>query len=102
MALLCAPPRACMNGRPCTALERPRPRLRRRPPQAQVAEYRRQLGVRVSGFDAPRPIRSFAQCGFDPPLAQVGRAAGCGWHGVVWGVVASPGSELQRRLLAGC
>lgn len=36
----------------------------------QVADYRRQLGVRVSGFDGPRPVRSFAQCGFDAPLMQ--------------------------------
>ncbi|EFN57854.1 hypothetical protein CHLNCDRAFT_6836, partial [Chlorella variabilis] len=35
---------------------------------AQVAEYRRQLGMRVSGFDAPRPIQTFKQCGFDGPL----------------------------------
>lgn len=37
---------------------------------SQVTDYRRQLGVRVSGFDAPRPVRSFAQCGFDAPLMQ--------------------------------
>lgn len=34
-----------------------------------MADYRRLLGMRVSGFDAPRPIKSFAQCGFDTPLA---------------------------------
>lgn len=42
----------------------------------QVADYRRQLGVRVSGFDAPRPVRSFAQCGFDAPLAAAITRAG--------------------------
>lgn len=29
---------------------------------------RRQLGVRVSGFGAPKPVKTFAQCGFDSPL----------------------------------
>ncbi|PRW59097.1 DEAD-box ATP-dependent RNA helicase 24 [Chlorella sorokiniana] len=42
----------------------------------EVAEYRRQLGVRVSGFDAPRPVRSFVQCGFDAPLMQAITKAG--------------------------
>ncbi|PNW75333.1 hypothetical protein CHLRE_12g522850v5 [Chlamydomonas reinhardtii] len=34
----------------------------------EVAAYRRELEVRVSGFDVPRPVRSFAQCGFDADL----------------------------------
>ncbi|KAG2453554.1 hypothetical protein HYH02_001773 [Chlamydomonas schloesseri] len=34
----------------------------------EVAAYRRELEVRVSGFDVPRPLRSFAQCGFDADL----------------------------------
>lgn len=42
----------------------------------QVADYRRQLGVRVSGFDAPKPLKTFAQCGFDPPLMQAIAKAG--------------------------
>ncbi|KAI3438924.1 hypothetical protein D9Q98_001338 [Chlorella vulgaris] len=44
--------------------------------QAEVADYRRQLGVRVSGFDAPKPLKTFAQCGFDPPLMQAIAKAG--------------------------
>ena len=54
--------------RPPACPPQPAPRSARRPPGCpslprlcQVAEYRRQLGVRVSGFDAPNPIKSFAQ-----------------------------------------
>ena len=42
----------------------------------QVNTTRRQLGIRVSGFDAPRPIQSFAQCGFDAALMSVIAKAG--------------------------
>ena len=31
----------------------------------QVNIARRQLGMRVFGFDAPKPIQTFAQCEFD-------------------------------------
>ena len=31
----------------------------------QVNITRRQLGMRVFGFDTPKPVQSFAQCGFD-------------------------------------
>ncbi len=34
----------------------------------QVNERRRQLGIRVSGFDAPKPVETFRQCGFDSQL----------------------------------
>ncbi|PSC72915.1 DEAD-box ATP-dependent RNA helicase 24 [Micractinium conductrix] len=51
------------------------PEVAAMPPQ-EVAEYRRQLGVRVSGFDAPNPIKSFAQCGFDAALAAAISKAG--------------------------
>eukprot|EP00891_Asterochloris_glomerata_P004743 jgi/Astpho2/4743/gw1.00067.63.1_t len=38
---------------------------------AEVNTTRRQLGIRVSGFDAPKPIQSFAQCSFDAALMSV-------------------------------
>ena len=41
-----------------------------------MAEYRRQLGMRVSGFDAPKPIKLFVHCGFDGPLAAAIAKAG--------------------------
>ncbi len=37
---------------------------------------RRQLGIRVSGFDAPRPVKTFQQCGFDGALMAAVRKAG--------------------------
>ena len=41
----------------------------------QVQTLRRQLGVRVSGFDPPRPVQTFAQCGFDATvMAAIARA----------------------------
>ncbi|KFM26554.1 DEAD-box ATP-dependent RNA helicase 24 [Auxenochlorella protothecoides] len=36
--------------------------------QAEVSARRRSLGLTVSGFDAPRPIATFTQAGFDAPL----------------------------------
>lgn len=44
----------CCFARPCAAGAAP-----------QVNEYRRQLEVRVSGFDPPKPIQTFGQAGFD-------------------------------------
>lgn len=41
----------------------------------QVNTMRRQLGIRVSGFDVPGPIESFEQCGLDPLLMASIRAA---------------------------
>ena len=41
-----------------------------------MADYRRQLGMRVSGFDAPKPIKLFVHCGFDAPLAAAIAKAG--------------------------
>lgn len=37
---------------------------------------RRQLGVRVSGFDAPRPVKTFQQFGFDGAVLGAIRKAG--------------------------
>ena len=37
---------------------------------------RRQLGVRVSGFDAPGPVDSFQQCGLPAAVMAVLRKAG--------------------------
>eukprot|EP00041_Stephanoeca_diplocostata_P023722 m.588588 g.588588 ORF g.588588 m.588588 type:complete len:791 (+) comp22365_c0_seq16:126-2498(+) len=38
---------------------------------AQVHDLRRKLAVKVSGFEPPKPIVSFAHCGFDPELIAV-------------------------------
>lgn len=43
---------------------------------AEVAAYRKQLSIRVGGFDAPRPIQSFQQCGFDASLLNALKKAG--------------------------
>lgn len=34
----------------------------------QVGAYRRQLEVVVSGFEPPKPVKTFEQCGFEPAL----------------------------------
>jgi ATP-dependent RNA helicase DDX42 len=34
----------------------------------QVNAMRRQLDVHVAGFGAPRPVKTFRQCGFDARL----------------------------------
>ncbi len=44
---------------------------------SQVASVRAQLGIRVSGFDAPKPVQSFEQCGFDSALMTVIKKSGC-------------------------
>ncbi|CAM8925040.1 unnamed protein product [Rhodiola kirilowii] len=36
--------------------------------EQDVAEYRRSLSIRVSGFDVSRPIQTFEDCGFSLPL----------------------------------
>ncbi|KAL8191972.1 hypothetical protein R6Q57_028093 [Mikania cordata] len=36
--------------------------------EQDVAEYRKNLAVRVSGFDVPRPIKTFAEAGFSVEL----------------------------------
>lgn len=33
-----------------------------------VIEYRNSLSIRVSGFDVPRPVKTFEDCGFPSPL----------------------------------
>ncbi len=35
---------------------------------AEVQAVRRQLAIRVSGFDPPKPVQSFGQCGFEALL----------------------------------
>ena len=42
----------------------------------QVHEARRQLGLRVSGFDVPRPVHSFEQCQLDSVLTAAIKRAG--------------------------
>ena len=42
----------------------------------QVHERRRQLGVRLSGFDAPSPVTTFQQCGLDSALLAAIRKSG--------------------------
>ncbi|KAJ7977676.1 DEAD-box ATP-dependent RNA helicase [Quillaja saponaria] len=36
--------------------------------EQDIAEYRKSLAIRVSGFDVPRPIKTFEDCGFSPQL----------------------------------
>ncbi|KAL2934956.1 DEAD-box ATP-dependent RNA helicase 24 [Bienertia sinuspersici] len=36
--------------------------------EQDVADYRKNLSIRVSGFDVPRPVKTFDDCGFPPPL----------------------------------
>ncbi|KAL5983523.1 hypothetical protein ACLOJK_017610 [Asimina triloba] len=36
--------------------------------EQDVADYRKTLGIRVSGFDVPRPIKLFEDCGFSTTL----------------------------------
>lgn len=36
--------------------------------EQDVAEYRKNLAIRVSGFDVPKPIKAFADCGFSTTL----------------------------------
>ncbi|KAK6937269.1 DEAD/DEAH box helicase domain [Dillenia turbinata] len=36
--------------------------------EQDVAEYRKSLAIRVSGFDVPRPIKTFEDCGFSTQL----------------------------------
>lgn len=42
----------------------------------QVNTARRQLGMRVFGFDAPKPVQTFAQCGFDATVMAAIKKAG--------------------------
>ncbi|XWS46545.1 hypothetical protein CRYUN_Cryun14cG0077000 [Craigia yunnanensis] len=39
--------------------------------EQEVAEYRKSLAIRVSGFDVPRPVKTFEDCGFAPELMRV-------------------------------
>jgi ATP-dependent RNA helicase DDX42 len=41
-----------------------------------VAAYRRSLDIRVSGFDPPKPVKEFNQCGFDDKLMGAIQKAG--------------------------
>eukprot|EP00258_Populus_trichocarpa_P033195 XP_024449214.1 DEAD-box ATP-dependent RNA helicase 24 isoform X2 [Populus trichocarpa] len=36
--------------------------------EQDVAEYMKSLAIRVSGFEVPRPIKTFEDCGFSPQL----------------------------------
>ncbi|XP_010267974.1 PREDICTED: DEAD-box ATP-dependent RNA helicase 24 [Nelumbo nucifera] len=36
--------------------------------EQDVTEYRKSLAIRVSGFDVPKPIKTFEDCGFSPQL----------------------------------
>uniref|UniRef100_A0A2P2IST1 RNA helicase n=1 Tax=Rhizophora mucronata TaxID=61149 RepID=A0A2P2IST1_RHIMU len=36
--------------------------------EQDVVEYQKSLSIRVSGFDVPRPIKTFEDCGFSPQL----------------------------------
>ncbi|KAJ3683042.1 hypothetical protein LUZ60_013269 [Juncus effusus] len=39
--------------------------------EQDVAEYRKSLAIRVSGFDVPKPIKLFEDCGFSSPIMSV-------------------------------
>ncbi|DBB13027.1 TPA: hypothetical protein ACH3X3_005761 [Trebouxia sp. C0006] len=43
---------------------------------AEVNTTRQQMGMRVFGFDAPKPVQTFAQCGFDAPMMAAIKKAG--------------------------
>ncbi len=46
----------------------------------QVRDLRHQLELRVAGFDVPKPLTTFKQCGFDATLmAAINKA---GWVGL--------------------
>lgn len=36
--------------------------------EQEVADYRKSLAIRVSGFDVPRPVKTFEDCGFSAEL----------------------------------
>lgn len=36
--------------------------------EQEVADYRKSLAIRVSGFDVPRPVKTFEDCGFSVEL----------------------------------
>ncbi|KAI6694596.1 hypothetical protein NL676_022306 [Syzygium grande] len=36
--------------------------------EQDVADYRKSVAIRVSGFDVPRPVKAFDDCGFSPQL----------------------------------
>ncbi|XP_054816181.1 DEAD-box ATP-dependent RNA helicase 24 [Prosopis cineraria] len=36
--------------------------------EQDVSEYRKSLAIRISGFDVPRPVKTFEDCGFSPQL----------------------------------
>ncbi|OMO63998.1 hypothetical protein CCACVL1_22119 [Corchorus capsularis] len=38
--------------------------------EQEVAEYRKSLAIRVSGFDVPRPVKTFEDCGFATELSR--------------------------------
>ena len=42
----------------------------------EVEAYRRQLDIRVAGFDFPRPVRTFRDCGFDDDILKAISKAG--------------------------
>eukprot|EP00850_Spirogloea_muscicola_P012567 SM000082S22809 [mRNA] locus=s82:13116:16227:- [translate_table: standard] len=43
---------------------------------AEVVQLMTELGIRVSGFDVPRPVRTFEQAGFDPAVLDAFRKQG--------------------------
>ena len=36
--------------------------------EQDVSEYRKSLAIRVSGFDVPRPVKTFEDCGFSAEI----------------------------------
>ena len=60
----------------------------------QVNAVRKQLGIRVSGFDTPSPVEAFDQCGLGPAIMAVIKKAGYDFQ--------LPHSFLGHRTIATC
>ena len=41
-----------------------------------MTDYRKSLAIRVSGFDVPKPIKTFEDCGFPPPIMNAIKKSG--------------------------
>jgi hypothetical protein len=65
---------------PCHSLDStpltPPPHTHTQHPLPQVRDLRRDLDIHVSGFDAPRPVKTFGQAGFDHLLLGTIKRAG--------------------------
>lgn len=73
---------------------------------AEVHAARRKLAIRVSGFDPPKPVQSFAQCGFDAPLlaaiSKAGYATPTAIQAQALPAVLSGRDVLVRKMVPHC